>query len=151
MSMKRRVETLAGVQTLSVPRAALSRRDLAVVGRRPRSRRGTPCVLAVHAARIERDDQIGGDGAVDGEAKCNLDGREVRRGRYLQSDRTFDQAQPWGRGRGETPAPQRPRELDPSRERKLARCGRPGDPAHAGGAGWQVSFGGWPRLLGAAW
>jgi len=94
--MKRRVETLAGVQTLSVERAALWRRDLAVVGRRPRSRGGMPCVLGVHAARIERDDEIGGDGAVDGEAICNLDGREVRRGRDLQSDRTSIRRSPEG-------------------------------------------------------
>src|SRR5467141_876022 len=123
MSMKRRVETLAGVQTVSVPCAALSRRDLAVAGRRPRSRRRTPSVLGVHPARIESDDEIGGDRAVDGEAIWDLDGREVLRSRHLQGNWTFDQAQPRGNGHREIAASQRPRELDPSRGRELAAGG----------------------------
>src|SRR5258705_4936073 len=91
MSMKRRVEALASVQTLSVPRAALSRRDLAVVGRRPRSRRRTPCGLGVRAGRIERDDEIRGDRAVEGVAIYDLDRREARRMHELPSEHTFHQ------------------------------------------------------------
>src|SRR5204863_10101070 len=112
MSMKRRVEALASVQTPSVPRAALRGRALAVVGGRPRSRRRTPCGSRVHAASVEGDDQVRADGAVYCEAVRDLDWREIRRSRYLQGDRALDQAQPRRYGHQEIAVSQRTRELD---------------------------------------